>query len=100
MGDHSSAHGAFTPDPFLPDGTVDPHLSDPARDGVGNASRDDPDSRTLSSTETTSRMAGMALHGVFQALRFGDPFSQRPVESQLEPFVPTLHGQVSVELAI
>ena len=42
MGDHSSSHGAFTPDPFLPDGTVDPHTSDPSRDGVGNASEDDP----------------------------------------------------------
>src|SRR5215207_2170140 len=42
MGDHSSAQGAFTPDPFAPDGTADPSISDPARDGVGNSTMDNP----------------------------------------------------------
>jgi hypothetical protein len=100
MGEHSSAHGAFTPDPFLPDGSADPSLSPPARSGVGNSSEDDPRFDNPDFEGNNLSVGGNGLHGVFQALRFGDPFPGNPVESQIDPFLPILHGQVSVELLI
>ena len=95
MGEHSSAHGAFTPDPF-----PDPHTSDPSRDGVGNASEDDQRFDNPDFEGNNLAVGGNGIHGAFQALRFGDQFPNvDAVEETILPFVPDLHGQVSVSVS-
>jgi hypothetical protein len=88
MGEHSSSHGFFTPDP-----------GEGGRDGVGNSSNDDIRFDNPDSDAVNVSVGGNGIHGVFQALRFGDPFPVDIPEGDLDPFTPDLRGQVSVSVS-
>src|SRR5918994_4295700 len=88
MGEHSSSHGAFTP-----------NSGDGGRDGVGNSSNDNPRFDNPESDAVNVSVGGNGIHGVFQALRFGDPFPGDIVEETILPFTPDLHGNVSVSVS-
>jgi hypothetical protein len=78
MGEHTSAAGAFTPDP-----------GDGGRTGVGNLSRDNPDFQNLELDSNTNLAdGGQGLHGVYQAALLGsDELPPGIVEATLDPIV-------------
>jgi hypothetical protein len=87
MGQHSSSHGTFTPNP-----------GDGGRQGVGNLSKNDPrfDNTGLDS-HTNLADGGQGLHATFQAARLGDPnLPPGAVEATVGPFFPEGHGNVEV----
>jgi hypothetical protein len=89
MGEHSSSHGFFTPDP-----------GEGGRQGVGNLSKTDEDflnpDPTLDGNPLSEGSQG--LHGLFQGVRLGDPTLVPPdiVEETVGPFLPETHGNVSI----
>ena len=87
MGEHSSSHGTFTPDP-----------GDGGRQGVGNLSKTDPrfDNPTGDS-QTNLADGGQGFHAVFQAARLGDPnLPPGAVEATVGPFFPEEHGNIDI----
>lgn len=89
MGEHSSSHGVFTPDP-----------GDGGRQGVGNVSKTD--LRFLNPDELGENNlanGGQGLHAVFQALRLGAAgLPPDAVEAQIGPLFPSAHGQVTFDI--
>ena len=80
MGEHSSSHGVFTPDP-----------GEGGRTGVGNLSKDNPnfqppDDFVLSESSLSAGSQG--LHALFQAARLGDPaLPDGSAEESVGPFI-------------
>ena len=80
MGEHSSSHGVFTPDP-----------GEGGRTGVGNLSKDNPnfqppDEFVLSESSLSAGSQG--LHALFQAARLGDPaLPDGSAEESVGPFI-------------
>jgi hypothetical protein len=97
MGEHSSAHGRFTPDPF-----PDPHTSEPARDGVGNASKTNTNFQNpdLTLVDNPLSEGAQGLHGLFQGVRLGDADLGAIPEAEVGPFLPEPHGNVTVDVVI
>jgi hypothetical protein len=85
MGDHSSSHGLFTPDP-----------GDGGRTGVGNLSRDNGNFQNPLEDINGNNLGdgGQGLHAIFQAALLGDDFiPPDAVEAQIGPFtVETSHN--------
>jgi hypothetical protein len=76
MGEHSSSHGTFTPDP----GTG-------GRTGVGNLSKDDPDFHNPVGEGNNLSQGGSGLHGIYQSVRLGEPGLPPGVEADASPFL-------------
>ena len=92
MGDHSSSHGVFTPDP-----------GEGGRTGVGNLSMDNDNFQFPDSDLTDNNMAdgGQGLHAIFQASRLGDPnLPEGSAEAEIGPLVPDPNGPVGFELLL
>lgn len=89
MGEHSSSHGAFTPDP-----------GEGGRQGVGNVTKDNPNflpDGAEAGTGDVLANGGQGFHGVFQAARLGDPnLPGTPVEETVGPFFPEPNGNVTL----
>jgi hypothetical protein len=91
MGEHSSSHGVFTPDP-----------GEGGRVGVGNSSKDDPrfqlDFDDPSVVNNNGNGGGsQGGHAIFQAQRFGDPnLPPGAIEGTIDPIVPQSHSNVTV----
>ena len=77
MGEHSSSHGFFTPNP-----------GDGGRQGVGNVSKDDPNFQNPEGVGNNLADGGQGLHGLFQSLRLGPGLPPAAIESSLAPFLP------------
>lgn len=89
MGEHSSSHGTFTPDP-----------GDGGRQGVGNLSKDDVRfDNPLTDGGPNVSDGGQGLHAVFQASRLGDPnLPPGAIEATVGPFEPVVHGNVHFDI--
>ena len=86
MGDHSSSHGTFTPNP-----------GDGGRQGVGNLSKTDPRFDNSASDGNNMADGGQGFHAVFQAARLGDPnLPPGAVEATVGPFFPEEHGNIDI----
>lgn len=87
MGEHSSSHGVFTPDP-----------GDGGRAGVGNTSKKVAAFQNPEGTGNPLSDGAQGLHALFQALRLGDPDALPPgaVEGTVGPFIPRDHPNVTV----
>jgi hypothetical protein len=81
MGEHSSSHGVFTPDP-----------GDGGRDGVGNVTKDNEDFQNPEGDGNNLSQGGQGLHALFQSVRLGDPRLPPSVEADAEPILPTVHN--------
>jgi hypothetical protein len=82
MGEHSSSHGVFTPDP-----------GDGGREGVGNLSKTDEDFQNPEGTGTTNLSdGGQGLHGLYQGVRLGEPGLPPGVEADASPILPDFHN--------
>lgn len=76
MGEHSSSHGTFTPDP-----------GDGGRQGVGNLSTDDPRFVPLDAPDGDLAGGAQGLHALFQAARLGDAnLPTGAIEATVGPF--------------
>lgn len=88
MGEHSSAAGAFTPDP-----------GDGGRAGAGNVSMDNLRFQFPDGDLTDNNLAdgGQGLHAVFQAARLGDPnLPPEIIEATIGPLFAESNGQITV----
>ena len=77
MGEHSSSHGFFTPDP-----------GEGGRQGVGNVTKNDPNFQNPEGADNNLADGGQGLHALFQLLRLGPGLPTAAVESTLAPFLP------------
>jgi len=81
MGEHSSSHGVFTPDP----GTG-------GRQGVGNLSKTDEDFHNPVGTGNNLSQGGNGLHALYQGVRLGEPGIPPGVEADADPILPIVHN--------
>jgi hypothetical protein len=90
MGEHTSSHGVFTPDP-----------GDGGRQGVGNVSRSDPDFVPVGQTSTDQAHGANGLHATYNAALLGGPeVPPGAVEATVGPFLPDPHGSLSVDILL
>jgi hypothetical protein len=89
VGEHSSSHGVFTPDP-----------GDGGRTGVGNLSTDNDSFQFNFSDGTTSdglSDGSQGGHALFQAMLFGAPFiPPDAAEASIDPIYPESSGSFTV----
>jgi hypothetical protein len=91
MGEHSSAHGTSTLEPFS-----DP--LDPSRDGVGNVSKNrfEPPG-TEEGTGDALAGGAQGLHAVLQGALLGSPtLPQTSIEAQIGPLLSDTHGNLEL----
>lgn len=90
MGEHSSAHGVFTPDP-----------GDGGRQGVGNLSKTDLRFLNPDEIDPVNNLAvgGQGLHAVFQAARLGAAgLPPDAIETSIGPLFPDPNGPVTFDV--
>jgi len=88
MGEHTSAAGAFTPDP-----------GDGGRQGVGNVSTSDPDFVPVGQDSISLSGGAQGMHATYNgALLGGDELPPGVIEGTIDPIIPHLHGSASVDI--